>query len=280
MQLSNEEMEILNRAYEITSRYANAGEINEDAYSIFESIITSIIDGDQSKIGESLLKQLKERFVGDDLASNQSLQWKEAFDSVLFWNDELRTFEKGNLEISHRMRTDTGYCLITSTESRQKSVRVSMDFSIQVLNKIGIVRICDELYAISPTQICRLLEKIGKMGEMQPLLKPATADVSAFNKRTDFGMVYFLDDDEGKFVPAQLHIDSNPNTDLPLTIQIITLDDSGNPVKGITSNCQRMDLEYFGQYDTNGYLHYGVCGNELMLQPEQIDALRTFEWSL
>ena len=49
MQITNEEMETLNRASEILSKYADQGDLSQEDFDHFERMVIAIIDGIEDK---------------------------------------------------------------------------------------------------------------------------------------------------------------------------------------------------------------------------------------
>jgi len=56
-QITSEEMEVLNRANEILSKYANRGKLTQSDLDQFERLVISIIDGDDDDTAHSPAKQ-------------------------------------------------------------------------------------------------------------------------------------------------------------------------------------------------------------------------------
>lgn len=85
MQITNEEMETLNRASEILSKYADQGDLSQDDFDHFERMVIAIIDGIEDE-DDPNYKDLKNRLEGPVAGQPfPTTKWK--IDDSLFQRD-------------------------------------------------------------------------------------------------------------------------------------------------------------------------------------------------
>ena len=99
-QITNEEMEALNRASEILSKYANRGKLTQDDLDYFERLVVAIIDGDDDQADSS--SAIENQSDKSDASSNPVLYptTKYRIDESLYSRDLRAEKEYGIDKIS------------------------------------------------------------------------------------------------------------------------------------------------------------------------------------
>ena len=281
MQQISREMNILNDALEIVSKYIDISE-NRDIVDIFEKTMAAIINANASVVEDRLIRRMNvNAFKTLQKENNPYHHWEIAFKDVLLWDDDQREFRCGNVTFSRTQTDGLKYIILVECNSGKKTLSQCTDFSIEVIDKIGLVRICkDHVVLMSPSQLCVILEKLGKLDEEQtPVVQTSNNDgdfclETALNSwGSHIGRVLYLD--ESQFVVAELFISVDRTQELPYNLQIITFDECGTPQKTETIQSKEMYIDYIGQYDAQGYFHYSVCDSEFMLEQESVNALQS-----
>ena len=129
MQISNEEMEVLNRASEILSKYAAQGGLTREDFEYYENMVIAIIDERGDKAGNRTIKDSQHQQKKRD---NVNPYFHYRIDTKLFRRNRNSEKKYGieDLKLYGYYRTDNSLCVVGQIKAKALKQKLCMTCTI------------------------------------------------------------------------------------------------------------------------------------------------------